>query len=226
MIIFFNDIALQIVNAKPGPESDHYQVHIDANKEKIEPGKLIHNVLVTGADKSDIDRILSLLEQNVFNQVTSITISVTNYRAAKDHLKSNFRIVRAAGGVVEKGDKILMIYRLKKWDLPKGKLELNEKSKVGAVREVEEECGIKVEAGRKICNVWHTYSLNEKKILKRTAWFIMKCIDDKSMTPQKEEDIEEVKWLKTKDLFHALKDSYQSIRHVFKEYKEISAVRE
>jgi threonine 3-dehydrogenase len=49
MIIFFNDIALQIVNAKQDPESDHYQVHIDANKESIEPGKLIHNVLITGA---------------------------------------------------------------------------------------------------------------------------------------------------------------------------------
>ena len=53
MIIFFNDIALQIVNAKQDNESDHYQVHIDANKENIEPGKLIHNVLVTGADKPD-----------------------------------------------------------------------------------------------------------------------------------------------------------------------------
>ena len=36
--------------------------------------------------------------------------------------------------------------------------------------------------------------------------------------------IEEVKWLKTKDLFHALKDSYQSIRHVFKEYKELPEI--
>lgn len=222
MIIFFNDIALEIVNANTAPNPEHFQVHINANNEKIEPGKLIHNVLITGAEKSDIDNILSLLEQNVFNQVTSITITVNGYRVAKDYLKSHFRIVKAAGGVVEKGDKILMIYRLKKWDLPKGKLDRNERARDGAVREVEEECGIKVEIGRKICNIWHTYSLNEKKILKKTSWFIMKCINDKSMKPQLEEDIEEVKWLKTKDLFHALKDSYQSIRHVFKKYKELS----
>ncbi len=224
MIIFFNDIGLEIVKARAFQNPDFYQVHIDANKDKIEPGKLIHNVLITGAEKSDIDNILSLLEQNVFNQVTSITITVNRYKIAKDYLKSHFRIVRAAGGVVEKGDKILMIYRLKKWDLPKGKLERDEMAQDGAVREVEEECGVKVEIGRKICNIWHTYSLNEKKILKKTSWFTMKCINDKYMKPQVDEDIEEVKWLKTKDLFHALKDSYQSIRHVFKEYKELPEI--
>ncbi len=114
-----------------------------------------------------------------------------------------------------------MIYRLKKWDLPKGKLDKGENVKHAAVREVEEECNVSVELGRKICNSWHTYSLNEKNILKKTSWYTMKLLDDSHMKPQKAEDIEEVKWLKTKDLFHALKDSYQSIRWVFKKYQEL-----
>ncbi|MCH8233560.1 MAG: NUDIX hydrolase [Bacteroidetes bacterium] len=220
MIVFFNDIPLYIINKTDNPDPEHYQVHINIGKEALIPEKLIHNVLVTGAGKKDIDKIIELLEENVFNQVISITIAVNNYIAAKDYLKSHFRIVNAAGGVVRKGDKILMIYRLKKWDLPKGKLDTGEKPRKGAVREVEEECNIKVEAGKKICNTWHTYSLNGKKILKKTNWYAMECMDDSNMKPQKDENIEEVKWLKTKDLFHGLKDSYRSVRYVFQKFKE------
>ncbi len=221
MVIFFNDIELDIMDSASNPNPDHFQVLIDLRREHLSPEKLIHNVLITGAQESDIDTILELLQRNVFNQVTSITISVNEHISAKNYFKSKFKIVKAAGGVVEKKDKILMIYRLKKWDLPKGKLEKGEKAKAGAVREVEEECNIKVELGRKICNSWHTYSLNEKNILKKTSWYTMKSLDDSQMKPQKSEDIEEVRWLKTKDLFHALKDSYQSIRWIFKKYREL-----
>lgn len=221
MVIFFNDIELDIRDAATHPDPDHFQVFIDLSKENLATEKLIHNVLITGVEKSDIDTILELLQKNVFNQVTSITISVNDHIAAKDYFKSKFKIVKAAGGVVEKKDKILMIYRLKKWDLPKGKLDKGEKSTEAAIREVEEECNIKVELGEKICNSWHTYSLNEKNILKKTSWYIMRSVDHSKMKPQKDEDIEEVKWLKTKDLFHALEDSYRSIRWVFKKYREL-----
>jgi len=220
MIIFFNDIPLRIIEKNDAPDPELYQVHINIDMEELVPGKLIHNVLVTKAGKKDLDKIITSLEDHVFNQMDSISVIVNNYESAKEYLKSHFKIVKAAGGIVRKGDKILMIYRLKMWDLPKGKLNNGEKPKKGAVREVQEECGIKVSVGKKICNTWHTYSLNGKKILKKTSWFAMECLDDSKMVPQKEEDIEEVKWLKTKDLFHGLKDSYQSIQYVFQRYKE------
>lgn len=220
MIIFFNDIPLRIIEKNDAPDPELYQVHINIDMEELSPGKLIHNVLVTKAGKKDLDKIITSLEDHVFNQMDSISVIVNNYESAKEYLKSHFKIVKAAGGIVRKGDKILMIYRLKMWDLPKGKLNNGEKPKKGAVREVQEECGIKVTVGKKICNTWHTYSLNGKKILKKTSWFAMECLDDSKMVPQKEEDIEEVKWLKTKDLFHGLKDSYQSIQYVFQQYKE------
>jgi ADP-ribose pyrophosphatase YjhB (NUDIX family) len=222
MVIFFNDIELDIRDAATRPDPSHFQVCIDLNNEDLLPEKLIHNVLILGAKKSNIDTILDLLHKNVFNQVTSITILVKDHVAAKDYFKSKFKIVKAAGGVVEKKDKILMIYRLKKWDLPKGKLDKGEKAEEAALREVEEECNIKVELGAKICNSWHTYSLNEKNILKKTSWYVMRPIDHSNMKPQKSENIEEVKWLKTKDLFHALEDSYRSIRWVFKKYRELA----
>jgi 8-oxo-dGTP pyrophosphatase MutT (NUDIX family) len=223
MVIFFNDTKLDIMDASTAPNPKHFQVFIDLAAEELHPGDLIHNVLITNARKKDVDTILDLLENKVFNQATSITIAVNDHEGAKNYLKSKYKIVKAAGGIVEKKDKILMIYRLKMWDLPKGKLDKGEKPKAAAVREVEEETNIKVKLGPKICNSWHTYSLNEKNILKKTSWFVMKCLDDSNMKPQAEEDIEELKWLKTKDLFHAIKDTYQSNQWVFNQYKELKA---
>jgi len=221
--IFFNDTPLIIV--KPGKkiDRDNYQVHLKAG-EKIIPEKLINHVLITNVSAKQVEDATKFLSDNVFHNVTSITLDVKNYENVKTYIKSFFRIVKAAGGIVNKSDKILMIYRSKKWDLPKGKCEKGEKMKACAIREVQEECGIVIKSAHKVCNSWHTYSLNGKNILKKTSWYSMKCEDDKNMQPQEEEDIEEVKWLRTRDLFHALKDSYHSIRWVFEKYrKEIDA---
>ena len=51
-------------------------------------------------------------------------------------------MIFASGGVVFNNEKLLMIYRNSLWDLPKGKMELNESELECALREVEEECGI------------------------------------------------------------------------------------
>ena len=50
----------------------------------------------------------------------------------------------AAGGVVtNKKGKVLFIYRNNKWDIPKGKLKKGESLEGAALREVEEETGVK-----------------------------------------------------------------------------------
>ena len=53
-------------------------------------------------------------------------------------------MIQAAGGLVNnEKDEILMIFRRGKWDLPKGKLDKGETLEECAVREVEEETGLK-----------------------------------------------------------------------------------
>src|SRR5579862_407678 len=76
----------------------------------------------------------------------------------KKIVKSN-TLIEAAGGAVENAKgQFLFIYRNGKWDLPKGKLEKGEGKRAGAVREVEEECGIKVSSiGARVCKTYHTY---------------------------------------------------------------------
>lgn len=111
-----------------------------------------------------------------------------------------------------------MIYRLGKWDFPKGKFDKGESPAECAKREVEEETNIKVKLGPHICNTWHTYTQNRKSILKKTYWFAMDSINDLAMKPQLEEGIEEIVWLSESDSKTALINSYPSMRHLFKQY--------
>jgi 8-oxo-(d)GTP phosphatase len=113
---------------------------------------------------------------------------------------------------------------MKKWDLPKGKQERNEKSKQTAVREVEEECNVSVKLGKKICTTWHTYTMNKSAMLKKTRWYAMDVMDDSRMKPALEEDIEEVRWMNRKEVYHALEHSYKSISYVVEQYYEMKDV--
>jgi 8-oxo-(d)GTP phosphatase len=218
MIIFINDIPVRIF--KPGEQPDSGKVNyiVDAAAEPVTQAKLINHVWVKNARDQDFDLILPILDSKVPTNLLSLSITVDDYRAVKSYLKSKFKIVKAAGGLIRKKEKFLMIYRLKKWDLPKGKREKDERSKQTAVREVQEECNISVKAGEKICTTWHTYTMNKRAMLKKTRWYVMDCLDDSKIKPATEEDIEEVRWMTRKEVYHALEHSYKSISYVFERY--------
>jgi 8-oxo-dGTP pyrophosphatase MutT (NUDIX family) len=50
--------------------------------------------------------------------------------------------LRAGSIVINQNQEMLLIYRKGKWDFPKGKLEKEEKTKEGALRETAEETGL------------------------------------------------------------------------------------
>ena len=111
-----------------------------------------------------------------------------------------------------------MINRLGKWDLPKGKIDKGETREEAALREVEEECGIKVRIRKKLCNTWHTYTMKKTPILKKTTWYTMSVVDESRMKPQLEEEISEVRFMAPKETYHALQNSYRSIEYVIDIY--------
>lgn len=215
MNLFINDIPVQILDAAFQPDKEDFNTIINAKKESITRAKLLHRVWIKHAKFNEIEELLDLLDTTRLSGLISLVLTVENYDLVKTLVKSKFKIIKAAGGLVKKKDKVLMIYRLKKWDLPKGKFEKGEKSREAAKREVEEECNIEVKLLDKICTTWHTYTMKRKRILKKTVWYAMKVTNDSDMKPQVEEDIEEVRWMTPKEVFHALEDSYQSIRFVF-----------
>ncbi|SHJ26649.1 NUDIX domain-containing protein [Arenibacter nanhaiticus] len=128
-------------------------------------------------------------------------------------------IVVAAGGVVtNKEGKVLFIYRNNKWDLPKGKLDKGESIEECAIREVEEETGVK---GLKIENflrtTYHLFKRNGVYKLKEVHWFAMNTTYKGELTGQLEEGIEKVKWKGPKKIKKALENSYANIRILFED---------
>jgi len=225
MIIFINDIPVRIL--KEGEEPDRGRVNhvVDAASEPVTQAKLIHHVWIKNVTENEFDSLLGFLDSRVPTAILSLVLSVKSYDTIKMYLRSKFKIVKAAGGLVRKKDKFLMIYRMKKWDLPKGKQEKNERSKETAPREVEEECNITVKLGKKICTTWHTYTMNKNAMLKKTRWYAMDVIDDSNMRPQADEDIEETRWMNRKEVYHALEHSYKSVHYVFEQYYAMTEVK-
>jgi len=220
MKVFINDKPVKIASLNGAAlNSKEYQVVLNS-KDEVTSNKLIGKVLVYNATLNQLERFIKLTEVKKLKKLESITFHFQDEEGAKQFFKDHFKIIKASGGLVVKGEKVLMIYRLKKWDLPKGKLKKKEDAEKGAKREVEEECNIKVELKEKIGDTWHTYTQKGKRILKKTSWYEMSCLDDSSMKPQLKEFIEEVKWVDKKDVKKLLRNSYKSIEQVFNKYSK------
>jgi len=126
----------------------------------------------------------------------------------------------AAGGIVENERKeILLQFRRGKWDLPKGKLDEGETIEECAIREVEEETGLKdIELGELIDKTVHYYNEKGKNIEKETFWYSMKVKGEQNLVPQLEEDILELRWVKETDLKEYLANTYDNIVEIIEKY--------
>jgi hypothetical protein len=215
MIIFFDDRPLKIVRAnRLSPETSKYDNIIDLRLEKLQRSMLSGHVLFLNATSTSALQIIQLLEKEFPKEMLSITLATKEKEELEEKIKAQYKVIKAAGGVVVKDGKWLFMFRRKKWDLPKGKLDKGESSRVAAIREIEEETGVKSLIRDKICTTWHTYSLNNNRILKRTKWYLCECIDDSRMKPQAEEQIEKLDWYTKEDAKPLLINSYSSIRFV------------
>ena len=218
MNLFVNDIPIRILKPGKQPHPGNFNHIIDARKEAITKAKLVHHTWVDKCSLQHLDGVLDLVSSHVPTDLLSLYLTVDDYETVKAYLKKKFTIIKAAGGLILKKEKFLMINRLKKWDLPKGKKESREVYKKTAQREVKEECNIMVKPGQKICTTWHTYTMNKSSMLKKTRWYLMEVVDDSKMRPEVQEDIEDLRWMTRKEVYHALENSYKSIRFVFEEY--------
>jgi 8-oxo-dGTP pyrophosphatase MutT (NUDIX family) len=120
----------------------------------------------------------------------------------------------AGGGKVYNSErKILFIFRNDKWDLPKGRAESKESIEETALREVEEETGVKdLSIVRPLQTTYHIFKRNGKHRIKVTYWFEMTSDYKGTLTPQKKEGITQVEWLNAKETVKALDQSYANIR--------------
>lgn len=122
-------------------------------------------------------------------------------------------VIAAGGKVYNTAGKVLFIYRNDKWDLPKGKIEKGESFEEGAIREVEEETGVKgLEITRPLETTYHIFKRNGKYRIKTTYWFEMETNYDGKLVPQENEGITKVKWLGAKKRLKAMENSYANIK--------------
>ncbi len=140
-----------------------------------------------------------------------------NHEEILNKFSKTIPIVVAAGGVVtNKKGQVLFIYRNEKWDLPKGKIDKGETIEAAAIREVEEETGVK---GLQIENflriTYHIFKRNGVYKLKEVHWFAMNTDYQGPLEGQLEEGIEKVKWKGPEKIKKALQNSYTNIRVLF-----------
>lgn len=161
------------------------------------------------------DILLNMLQEQPGNHVHYL---ISSPRDAWDRLIEGITVLEAAGGVVERQDgRLLMIYRLGHWDLPKGKLEDGESIEEGAVREVEEECGISHPVVyESLKPTWHAYLQNGQIIIKCTHWFLMMYNGWDALRPQREEGIDQIGWFDREEVDARLPLAYPAIRELLK----------
>ena len=122
--------------------------------------------------------------------------------------------VTAGGGKAynDKGE-ILFIYRNDKWDLPKGKVDGKETIEATALREVEEETGVKdLKIVKPLEITYHIFKRNGRHRIKITHWFEMKTTFTGKLRPEEKEGITKAKWLNPEQVEKALENSYANIK--------------
>ena len=157
---------------------------------------------------------------------SEIFIGCENPAMEIQRLFSDYDKITAAGGIVRRKNEFLFIKRNGFWDIPKGKIEETDESiEESALREVEEECGIKCSEIMGIIAVtYHTYSCKGVPTLKKTYWYSIHYDGKKTLKPQLEEGITKAKWLKIEDLDRVRKNTFASILEVMAIYfEELSA---
>ena len=94
------------------------------------------------------------------------------------------------------------------------------------MREVEEECGIKVSnLDDKICKTYHMYVMKGEVVLKRTHWFKMRCKGQVKLKPQKDEGITDARWFKKDHIEPILANTFPSIIDVLVKEKLVERVK-
>jgi 8-oxo-dGTP pyrophosphatase MutT (NUDIX family) len=179
--------------------------------EVIEP--YIHHDDAVFIDELDSHTVKTMIHEMQLEKIHAGIFFHPNLEELKKAFFKKFVLVKAAGGLIRnEKDEVLLIFRRGKWDLPKGKLDKRESLEECAVREVQEETGLNnIKLTGPLLVTYHTYHEGARFILKESHWFSMHANGNQSFTPQAEEDISEIKWVKQDDLQQYMTNSFPSI---------------
>jgi 8-oxo-dGTP diphosphatase len=105
--------------------------------------------------------------------------------------------IRAAGGVVTRRRddgrlEVLLVHRPRydDWSLPKGKLDAGESWEDGALREVEEETGMRCRLGGELEPASYQDRKGRDKVVR---YWLMEPVDDTDFVPN--DEVDQLRWL-------------------------------
>jgi len=161
--------------------------------------------------------ISTVLKKTESREFDAIFLYHSDLKELWNKFKDYFMIERAAGGLIKnEKEENLFIFRLNRWDLPKGKIEKGESIKEAAIREVKEECGVKdVVIEKKLPITYHIFKRNGRDTLKITQWYLMNTGFSGILVPQIEEDIIEAVFKDRIATEKALENTYGNIKLLF-----------
>lgn len=151
----------------------------------------------------------------------SVALLCENIGQIFDSLAEEFVWVESAGGVaMNSAEEVVLIRRNERWDLPKGHREEGESAEECAMREVEEETGVRVASvGRLLCATVHCYNIYGKWEMKYTSWYAMQAEDGCRLVPQREEGIVEARYVPLNEVEDTIKTSFATIKQVFAAFR-------
>lgn len=220
MILFINDIKISIKKDTKTVKVSNYSTIFSTISPDVW-NMLTNNCLLLFPQASAARLLFDHLESDN-NDLKQITVVTKNPKEFAKKVFDDHQTIKAGGGIVINPEgKILLIHRNGAWDIPKGKLEKGERISDCSVREVEEECKVKVTLGRFITDTKHTYVGSKKRVLKITSWYEMYIVDDSKMQPQKKEGIDRVEWKTKEEAYALLHESFSSLTWLLNRYYKL-----
>jgi 8-oxo-dGTP pyrophosphatase MutT (NUDIX family) len=185
-----------------------------------ELNEILHHPDAVFVDEITPRAIKSMLHEIKKSEFHAGVIWHNDLEKLKQTFFKNFKVIEAAGGIVQNEKKdVLFIFRLCKWDLPKGKIDKGEKEEACALREVSEETGVKnLRLKKKVGETYHVYDEYGKHFLKISHWYHMTCSSKQHLQPQTEEQITDIKWVKTLNIKEPIQNTYPSIKDILAKF--------
>lgn len=188
----------------------------DAVDEVTEP--FVHHDDAVFIDELNSHTVKAMIHEMQLEKVHAGVFLHPRLDELKKEFYKKFTLVQAAGGLLQNEEQdILMIFRRGKWDLPKGKLDEGETLENCAVREVEEETGVKnIRLIAPLLTTYHTYHEGARYMLKESYWYRMQAAARQELVPQTDEGITEIKWASFTEAAKLFPECFPSVVDVIK----------
>jgi 8-oxo-dGTP diphosphatase len=125
--------------------------------------------------------------------------------------------IQAAGGLVLRDGQVCVVHRPKydDWSLPKGKLDPGETFEEAALREVEEETGLRCRLGDELAEVRYRDNKDRPKVVR---YWLMDPLEDLGFSPDAE--VDDLRWVNPSEAVELL--SYDHDRELVRDLPELA----